>query len=65
MSQLLQIKLKTKNLKLAFKRKKLSLSTRQVPNLRKLLNTAKFERLPIPKQIKQAGFFPCARMHLS
>ena len=26
----------------------------------KLLTTAKFERLPIPKQIKQVGFFPCA-----
>ena len=25
-----------------------------------ILTAAKFERLPIPKQIKQAGFFPCA-----
>ena len=24
------------------------------------LTTAKFERLPIPKQIEQVGFFPCA-----
>ena len=53
-----QIKLKTKNLKLTFKRKKVLLSTRQPPNLRKLLTTAKIERLPITKQIKQVGFFP-------
>ena len=33
------------------------LSARQPPNLRKLLTTAKFERLPIPKQIKQVRFF--------
>ena len=24
-----------------------------------ILNTAKFERLPIPKQIKEVGFLPC------
>ena len=41
-------------------KKKLLWSTRESPNLRKVLTTAKFERLPIPKQIKQVGFFPCA-----
>ena len=54
-----QIKLKTKNLKLAFKRRKALLSTRQPPNFCKLLITAKFERLPIPKQIK-VRLFPSA-----
>ena len=34
-------------------------NTRQPPNSRKLLTTAKFERLPTPKQIKQVEFFPC------
>ena len=34
------------------------LFTRQPPNLRKLLT--KFERLHIPKQLKQVGFFPCS-----
>ena len=43
-----QKKLRTKNLKLAFK-------TRQPPNLPKLLTTVKFKRLPIPKQIKQVS----------
>ena len=50
------IKLKTKNLKLAFKRKKYYYP---LDNLQ-LLTTAKFERLPIPKQITQVGFFSCA-----
>ena len=36
---------------LTFKRKKVLLSTRQPQNLRKLLTTVKFERLPMPKQI--------------
>ena len=45
-------KTKNKELKTGFQKKKVLLSTRQPPNLRKLLTTAKFERLPIPKQIK-------------
>ena len=53
-------KIKNKELKTCFQKKKVLLSNRQPPNLRKLLTTAKFERLPIPKQIKQVGFFPCA-----
>ena len=53
-------KIKNKELKNCFQKKKVLLSTRQPPNLRKLLTTAKFERLPIPKQIKQVVFFPCA-----
>ena len=36
--------------------KKKLLSTKQPSNLRKLLTTAKFERLPIPKQV---GLLPC------
>ena len=38
---------------------KVLLSTRQPQNLCKLLTTAKFERLPIPKQIKQGRIFSC------
>ena len=53
-------KIKNKELKTCFQKKKVLLSNRQPPNLRKLLTTAKFERLPTPKQIKQVGFFPCA-----
>ena len=53
-------KIKNKELKTCFQNKKVLLSARQPPNLRKLLTTAKFERLPTPKQIKQVGFFPCA-----
>ena len=49
-------KIKKKNLKLAFKRKKYYYP---LDNLQ-LLTTAKFERLPIPKQITQVGFFSCA-----
>ena len=41
-------------------KKKVLLSTRQPLNLCKLLTTAKFERLFIPKQIKQVGLFPFA-----
>ena len=52
-------KIKNKELKTCFQ-KKVLLSTRQPPNLRKLLTTTKFERLLIPKQIEQVGFFPCA-----
>ena len=36
---------------------KVLLSTRQPQNLCKLLTKAKFERLLIPKQIKQDGIF--------
>ena len=50
-------KIKNKELKTCFQKKKVLLSTRQPPNLRKRLTTAKFERLPIPKQIKQGDFF--------
>ena len=52
-------KIKNKELKTCFQRKKILLSTRQRPNLRKRLTTAIFERLPIPKQIKHVGFYPC------
>ena len=45
-------------------KKKVLLSTRQPPNSRKLLTTAKFVRLPMPKQIKQVGFFPCVKVVL-
>ena len=38
---------------------KVLLSTRQPQNLCKILTTAKFERLPIPKQIKQGRIFTC------
>ena len=56
----IQIELKTKNLlKSCFQKKKVLLSTSQPPDIRKLLTTAKFERLLIPKQTKQVGFFPC------
>ena len=53
-------KIKNKELKTCFQRNKVLLSTKQPPNLRKLLTAAKFERIPIPKQIKQVGFFPSA-----
>ena len=52
-------RIKNKELKTCFQKKEVLLSNRQPPNLRKLLTTAKFERLPIPKQIKQVGFFHC------
>ena len=47
------------NLKLrtCFQKKKVLLSTRPPPKLRKLLTTAKFERLCIPKQMNPVGFF--------
>ena len=48
-------RIKNTELKTYFQKKKILLS-RQPPNLSKLL-TAKFERLAIPKQIKQVGFF--------
>ena len=58
-------RIENKELKACFQKKKVLLSTRQFPNLRKLLTTSKFERLPIPKEMKQVGFFPCAiRLHI-
>ena len=39
-------KIKNKELKTCFQKKKVLLSTRQLPNLCKLLTTAKFERIP-------------------
>ena len=53
-------KIKNKELKTCFQKKKVLLSTRKPSNLRKLLTTAKFEGLPIPTEIKQIGFFPWA-----
>ena len=53
-------KFRNKELNTFFQKKKLLLSTKQPPNLSKLLTTAKFERLPIPKQIKYVGFYPYA-----
>ena len=50
-------KIKKKELKTCFQKKKVLLSTRQPPNLRKRLTTAKFNRLLTPKQLKQVGFF--------
>ena len=50
-------KIKNKELKTYFQKKEVLLFTRQALNLRKLLTTAKLERLPIPKQIKQDVFF--------
>ena len=49
-------KIKNKELKTCSQKKKVLLSTRQPPNLGQLLTTAKFERLPIPKEIKQVRF---------
>ena len=57
-------KIENKELKTCFEKKKILSSARQPSNLRKLLITAKSERLPVPKQIKQVGFFPCAKLHL-
>ena len=45
-------KIKNKKPKTCFQKKKLLLSTREPPNLRKLWTIAKFEKLPITKQIK-------------
>ena len=56
--------MKNKKLKSCYQKKKVLLSSRQPPNLFKLLTKAKFERLPITKQIKQVGFFPCANCTL-
>ena len=54
-------KIKSKALKTCFQeKKKVVLSTTQLPSLPKLLTKAKIERLSIPKQIKQAGLFPYA-----
>ena len=50
-------KIKNKEFKTSLQKKKVLLSIRQTPKLRELLTTAKFERLPIPKQIKQFRFF--------
>ena len=50
---------KNRELKTCFQKKKVLLSTRQPPNLRNFLTKAKFERLPMPKQIKQVEFFRC------
>ena len=58
-------KIKIKELKTCFQKKKILLSTRQPSNLRKLLTTGKFERLPMPKQIKQVGFLSLRELHLS
>ena len=52
-------KIKNKELKICFQKKKVLLSTRP-PNLRKLLSTAKHETLLVPKQIKEDGFLSCA-----
>ena len=60
-----QNKIKNKELKTCFQKKKVLLFTRQPPNLRKLLTTTKFERLPILKQIKEVGFFSLCELHLS
>ena len=57
-------KIENKELKTCFQKKKILSSTIQPSNLRKLLITAKSERLPVPKQIKQVGFFPCTKLHL-
>ena len=58
--------IKIKELKTCFQKKKVLLSIRQFPNLRrKLLTTRKFETLPIPKQIKQVGFLSLRELHLS
>ena len=51
---------RNKELNTLFQKKKALLSTKQPPNLSKLLTTAKFERSPIPKQIKYVGFYPYA-----
>ena len=53
-------KIKNKELKTCFQKEKVLLSTRQPPDLHKILTTVKFERLPIPKQIKPVGLFPYA-----
>ena len=50
-------KIKNKELKTCFQKIKVLSSSRQPPNFRKLLTTAKFERLLIPKQNK-LDFFP-------
>ena len=44
-------KIKNKELKTCFQKNNILLSTRQPPNLRKLLTTANFKK-QIPKQIK-------------
>ena len=51
-------RIKKKQLKTCFQKKNVLLSTRQPLNLCKLFTTANVQRLTIPKQIKQAGFFP-------
>ena len=58
-------KIKIKELKTCFQKKKILLSTRQPSNLRKLLTTGKFERLPMPKQIAQVGLLSLRKLHLS
>ena len=54
-------KIKNKEAKSCFQKKKVLLSTRQPPNLSKLLFIVKFERLPIRKQIKPVGFPLCKK----
>ena len=52
-------RIKNKEFKTCFQEKKVLLSTKQPPYLRKILTTAKFEKLLIPKQIKQVRFVRC------
>ena len=54
-------KIKNKEVKSCFQKKKVLLSTRQPPNLSKLLFIVTFERLPIRKQIKPVGFPLCKK----
>ena len=50
-------RIKNKELKTYLQKKKALLSSRQAPNVHKLLTTAKFVRLPIPTERKQIPFF--------
>ena len=56
-------RIKNKELKTCFQKKKVLLSTRQPPNLCKRLTTAKFERLAT-KTNKTSWIFPSRELHL-
>ena len=50
-------------MKKAFRKKWVLLSTRQPPDLRKMLTSAKFVLNPVPREPRLVGLFPCGKCH--
>ena len=53
--------LQSDEMKDAFRKKWVLMSTRQPTNLRKMLTSAKFVRNPIPREPRLVGLFPCGK----